>query len=67
MSAAKTQIGNSLRFVGQQSIQLHGGVGMTYELKVGHYFKRGTCIDMLYGDADYHLAKLSDMGGLIAA
>jgi pimeloyl-CoA dehydrogenase small subunit len=67
MSAAKVQVGKSIRFVGQQSIQLHGGVGMTYELKVGHYFKRGTCIDMLYGDADHHLAKLAAMGGLIAA
>lgn len=67
MSAAKVQVGKSIRFVGQQSIQLHGGVGMTYELKVGHYFKRGTCIDMLYGDADHHLTRLSAMGGLIAA
>ncbi len=67
MSAAKVQIGKSLRFVGQQSIQLHGGVGMTYELRVGHYFKRGTVIDSLFGDVDHHLAKLADMGGLIAA
>ena len=67
MSAAKVQVGRSIRFVGQQSIQLHGGVGMTYELKVGHYYKRGTCIDMLYGDADHHVAKLAAMGGLIAA
>lgn len=67
MSAAKVQIGKSLRFVGQQSIQLHGGVGMTYELRVGHYFKRGTMIDTLFGDVDHHLAKLSAMGGLIAA
>ena len=67
MSAAKTQVGKSLRFVGQQSIQLHGGVGMTYELRVGHYFKRGTMIDTLFGDVDHHLAKLSAMGGLIAA
>ena len=67
MSAAKVQIGRSIRFVGQQSIQLHGGVGVTYELRVGHYFKRGTMIDTLFGDVDHHLAKLSAMGGLIAA
>lgn len=67
MSAAKVQVGRSIRFVGQQSIQLHGGVGMTYELKVGHYYKRGTCIDMMYGDADHHLAQLGATGGLIAA
>ena len=67
MSAAKVQIGRSVRFVGQQSVQLHGGVGVTYELAVGHYFKRNTVIDMMYGDADHHLAKLAAMGGLIAA
>jgi pimeloyl-CoA dehydrogenase small subunit len=67
MSATKVQVGNSIRFVGQQSVQLHGGVGVTYEMKVGHYFKRGTMIDLMYGDADHHLEKLSEMGGLIAA
>jgi pimeloyl-CoA dehydrogenase small subunit len=67
MSAAKVQIGRSGRFVGQQAIQLHGGVGMTMELKVGHYFKRMTMIDLAFGDADYHLSKLAEAGGLIAA
>lgn len=67
MSAAKAQVGRSIRFVGQQAIQLHGGVGMTYELKVGHYFKRTTMIDMMFGDADHHLTRLAAMGGLIAA
>ena len=66
VTAAKVQIGRSLKFVGQQAIQLHGGVGMTYELKVGHYFKRGTIIDNLYGDADYHLTRLANMGDLAA-
>ncbi|MDE2579469.1 MAG: acyl-CoA dehydrogenase family protein [Hyphomicrobiales bacterium] len=64
ISAAKAQVGRSIRFVGQQAIQLHGGVGMTHELKVGHYFKRATVIDMFGGDADYHLAKIADAGGL---
>ena len=55
ISAAKVQIGRSGRFVGQQAIQIHGGIGMTMETKVGHYFKRVTVIDTQFGDADYHL------------
>ena len=66
ISAAKVQIGRSGRFVGQQAIQLHGGIGMTMEYKVGHYFKRVTAIDILFGDADHHLARLAEAGGLIA-
>ena len=65
MSAAKVQIGRSIRFVGQQAIQLHGGIGMTEEYKVGHYFKRATVIDTLFGPADHHLALLAEAGGLI--
>ena len=67
MSAAKVQIGRSGRFVGQQAVQLHGGIGMTMEYKVGHYFKRVTAIDMLFGDADEHLARLAELGGLVPA
>jgi pimeloyl-CoA dehydrogenase small subunit len=67
MAAAKVQIGRSARFIGQQAIQLHGGIGMTKEYKVGHYFKRVTMIDALFGDADHHLAELARLGGLIAA
>jgi pimeloyl-CoA dehydrogenase small subunit len=67
IAAAKVQIGRSGRFVGQQAIQLHGGVGMTMEFKAGHYFKRLTMIDTMFGDADYHLARLADAGGLNAA
>ena len=65
ISAAKVQIGRSARFVGQQAIQLHGGIGMTMEYKVGHYFKRATMIDTLFGDADHHLAAVTRAGGLI--
>jgi pimeloyl-CoA dehydrogenase small subunit len=65
ISAAKVQIGRSARFIGQQSIQLHGGIGMTMEYKLGHLFKRLTMIDVLFGDADYHLEKLSSSDGLI--
>ena len=57
MSAAKVQIGKSARFVGQQSIQLHGGIGMTDEYAAGHYFKRLTMIDRSFGDGDYHLRR----------
>jgi pimeloyl-CoA dehydrogenase small subunit len=67
IAATKVQIGRSGRFVGQQAIQLHGGMGMTMEYKVGHAFKRVTMIDTLFGDADHHLAELARMGGLIAA
>ncbi len=67
ISAAKVQIGRSGRFVGQQAVQLHGGVGMTMEYKVGHLFKRVTMIDTLFGDADHHLSRLAEAGGLMAA
>jgi pimeloyl-CoA dehydrogenase small subunit len=67
VSGTKVQIGRSGRIVGQNAIQLHGGVGMTMEYKVGHYFKRVTMIDTLFGDADHHLARLGELGGLMAA
>lgn len=65
VAAAKVQIGRSGRFVGQQAIQLHGGVGMTEEFKIGHYFKRLTMIESTFGDTDYHLQRLSEQGGLL--
>ena len=58
-SAAKVQIGRSGRLVGQQAIQLHGGIGMTMEYKVGHYFKRVTMIDAMFGDTGHHLRELA--------
>ena len=57
VSALKVQIGKGGRFVGQNAIQLHGGMGMTDELNVGHYFKKLTAIETLFGNADYHLKK----------
>jgi pimeloyl-CoA dehydrogenase small subunit len=65
VAGAKVQIGRSGRFIGQQAIQLHGGVGMTMEYKIGHYFKRMTMIDTLFGDADHHLSRVAEAGGLI--
>jgi alkylation response protein AidB-like acyl-CoA dehydrogenase len=57
ISAAKVQIAKSGRFVGQNAIQLHGGIGMSEEYKVGHYFKRMTLVERLLGDGDYHLTR----------
>ena len=67
ISAAKVQIGRSARIVGHGAIQIHGGIGMTMEAKVGHYFERVTTIDATFGDADYHLGLLAESGGLVAA
>jgi pimeloyl-CoA dehydrogenase small subunit len=65
VAAAKVQIGKSAKFVGQQSIQLHGGIGMTQEAKIGHYFKRLTMIENTFGDTDYHLRRVTNSGGLV--
>lgn len=56
-SAAKVQIGKACKFVGQNAIQLHGGMGMTDEMAIGHYFKRATMIEGLFGSTDHHLAR----------
>jgi alkylation response protein AidB-like acyl-CoA dehydrogenase len=65
VSAAKVQVGKAGRFVGQQAVQMHGGMGMADELPVGHYFKRLTMIDTLFGDVDFHLRRFAedDKGG----
>jgi pimeloyl-CoA dehydrogenase small subunit len=65
ISAAKVQIGHSGKFVGEQAIQLHGGIGMTDENQVGHYFRRLTMIEILFGDTGHHLTALARAGGLI--
>lgn len=57
LAAAKIVAGQAGRFVGQQAIQLHGGMGMTEELMVSHHFKRLTAIDLTFGDPDFHLQK----------
>jgi pimeloyl-CoA dehydrogenase small subunit len=67
ISAAKVQVGRSARFVGQEAIQLHGGIGMTEECQAGHYFRRLTMIELQCGDTAHHLRRLADAGGLIAA
>lgn len=56
-SAAKVTLANACRFVGQNAVQLHGGMGMTDELAIGHYFKRATLLESEHGSADWHLAR----------
>jgi alkylation response protein AidB-like acyl-CoA dehydrogenase len=57
VSAMKVQIGRACRFVGQNAIQIHGGMGMTDELAIGHYFKRASMIEGLFGSVDHHLKR----------
>lgn len=59
LSAAKVVIGQAARFIGQQAVQLHGGMGMTEELMVSHHFKRLTAIDLTFGDTDFHLQRFA--------
>lgn len=65
-SATKVQIGRSARLIGQEAIQLHGGIGMTDDYPVGRYFRRLTMAEMQLGDTQHHLSKLARLGGLIA-
>jgi pimeloyl-CoA dehydrogenase small subunit len=65
MSAAKVQIGRSGRAIGQEAIQLHGGIAMTLEYKVGHYFKRMTMLERMFGDTGHHLSRVAESGSLI--
>jgi alkylation response protein AidB-like acyl-CoA dehydrogenase len=64
ISAAKVQIGRSCRHVGEQAVQLHGGIGVTEECSVGHYYRRLTILDILFGDSHHHLSQLAVAGGL---
>ena len=63
-SAAKSKVGDAARFVGEQAIQLHGGMGMSNELNVGHYFKRIAAINIQFGDPTYHLMRYTRETGL---
>lgn len=60
ISAAKAYVGQQARFVGQQAVQLHGGMGVVDELNVSHYFKRLTMIELTFGNTDHHLGLFSD-------
>jgi len=59
ISAAKIKIADNCRHVSQEAIQLHGGMGMTDEMKVSHTFRRLTMIAQQFGDAEHHLARFA--------
>ncbi|GAB7071161.1 acyl-CoA dehydrogenase family protein [Mycobacterium hodleri] len=61
VSAAKATIGRAARFVGQNAVQLHGGMGMTEELAIGHYFKRLTALQYEYGTTDHHVTRYAQL------
>jgi alkylation response protein AidB-like acyl-CoA dehydrogenase len=61
VSAAKATIGRAARFIGQQAVQLHGGMGMTEELAIGHYFKRLTALQFEFGSTDFHVARYAEL------
>jgi alkylation response protein AidB-like acyl-CoA dehydrogenase len=63
MSAAKFLVGRSARFVGQEAVQLHGGMGVSDELATSHYFKRLTLINASFGDMDHHLERFGALLG----
>jgi len=57
VSAAKHRVNRALRFIGQNAVHLHGGIGVTDELPVAHYFKRATVITKTWGDTDHHIER----------
>ncbi len=59
VSAAKSRLGRAIRRVGQEAVQIHGGIGMTDELDVSHLFRQVTGLELLFGDADYHTARFA--------
>ncbi len=67
VSAAKSRVGRAMRKVGQEAVQLHGGIGVTDELDVGHYFKRVTGLEQLFGNTDYHTMRFARDGVSAAA
>jgi alkylation response protein AidB-like acyl-CoA dehydrogenase len=63
ISAAKARVGQAARFVGQQAVQLHGGMGVTNEVAAAHWFKRLSIIETTLGDVDHHLARFASLPG----
>lgn len=57
--ALKHLVGKAGAFIGENAVQLHGGMGMTEELRIGHYFKRLLVIDLQFGNSDHHLQKFA--------
>ena len=70
MARAKYQLGTSMRFISQQAVQLHGGIGVTEEYIVSHYFRKLTELEMSFGDTLHHLgevsARMQDTAGVFA-
>jgi alkylation response protein AidB-like acyl-CoA dehydrogenase len=60
IAMAKVGVGQAGRFVSQNAVQLHGGIGMTEEYAVGHFFRRVMVVEHMFGDTAYHLDKLAD-------
>jgi alkylation response protein AidB-like acyl-CoA dehydrogenase len=60
LHSIKYQIGAAGKRVGEEAVQIHGGMGVTWELDVAHYFKRLTAINVMFGNADWHLDRLAD-------
>jgi len=63
-AALKVKLAEAGKFVSQQAVQLHGGIGMTDELAVGHHFKRLLLLSKLYGDEDYHLQRYMNLAAV---
>ena len=61
VSAAKSRVGKAIRNVGQEAVQIHGGIGVTNELDVGHYFKRVTALEIMFGNTDYHTERFASL------
>ena len=66
-AALKVKVSEAGRYVAQEAVQLHGGIGMTDELGVGHHYKRLMVLDKLYGDERYYLQKFADLAATEAA
>ncbi|MCR6643776.1 MAG: acyl-CoA dehydrogenase family protein [Terricaulis sp.] len=66
VSASKVSIGRAGRFIGQAAVQIHGGMGVTDEMRIGHYFKRVTMLDSTFGNADYHLKRYTALSAKAA-
>jgi alkylation response protein AidB-like acyl-CoA dehydrogenase len=63
VSAAKVQVARACRFIGQQAVQIHGGIGMTDELALSHYFRRATMIEAQFGSVEHHLRRFQRLSG----
>ena len=61
VSSAKSRVGKAIRKVGQEAVQIHGGIGVTDELDVGHLFKRVTALDLMFGNGEYHLQRFASL------